>query len=590
MKVLARRLQTVIGEIVGEYQTCGIKGRSIFSNIHTARSILELCDEELDQVAMLQIDLEKAFDRVQHQVLYKILEHVGVGKIILSFVQMVYTGCTTQLVVNGKPTPRISVESSVKQGCPLSPLLFSIYLEPFCRSVMNNSLVKGFSLQNIEIKLLAYADDVVLFCKDKKSIVEAAREVKDYCEVTGAAVNWQKCCGLWHGSWATKPDVFQGINFTSTPARYLGVPLQHYKNSNAYWVSVVEEIREKSSKWRGWEMSIFTRATVCNIFLLAKFWYVLQVLACSRLNVQKLHRVFAVFIWQSGCESVRRDNLFFRVCKGGLSLSHVFVKKVVSRFMFLREQTNPFLRAVIQNRLPEHLPMYVVSSYCREQRRLGSFLREVVEAYRFLSARFSQEYLASVTRKRLTRDIIDSVFPMPVYRALFHADPGQDVLSRVKKMTVAPCIKTFFFKLHTNCLPVKKWLDQRNIFVPWGIDCFLCKRPETIEHVFLDCWDALLFWDVLQRTIKKDLPLTPHGIRFLPVEKNNEIPADLVMLLGLHAIWRSRMAVRHADVNVRPVRLYFIESVWKLKSVYSSLECPPDWMPTLDVLENLKEF
>ncbi|CAN7949997.1 unnamed protein product [Ixodes hexagonus] len=250
-------------------------------------------------------------------------------------------------------------------------------------------------------------------------------------------------------------------------------------------------------------MSIFTRATVCNIFLLAKFWYVLQVLVCSRINVQKLHRVFAVFIWQSECESVRRDNLFFSRCKGGLSLSHVFVKKVVSRFMFLREQTNPFLRAVIQTRLPEHLPMFVVSSCCLEQRRIGGFLREVIDAYRFLTIRFSQEYLSCVSRKRLTRDIIESVFPMPVYRALFHAGPGQDVLSRVKKMSIAPSIKTFFFKLHKNCLPVKTWLDQRNIFVPWGTHCFLCKKPETIEHVFLDSWDALLFWDVLQRPIKK---------------------------------------------------------------------------------------
>lgn len=74
MKVLARRLQNVISEIVGDHQTCGIKGRSILTNVHVARSILELCDEDLDQVAMLQIDLEKAFDRVQHQVLYKILE------------------------------------------------------------------------------------------------------------------------------------------------------------------------------------------------------------------------------------------------------------------------------------------------------------------------------------------------------------------------------------------------------------------------------------------------------------------------------------------------------------------------------------
>lgn len=232
------------------------------------------------------------------------------------------------------------------------------------------------------------------FCKDKKSIVEAVSEVKTFCQLTGAAVNWDKCCGLWHGTWATKPDIFEGIPFTSIPSMYLGVPLQHCKKSNEYWATVVEDTREKTSKWGGWELSIFSRATVCNVFLIAKFWYVLQVLACARVNIQKLHRVFAVFIWGSGWERVRSDNLFHRVSKGGLSLSHVFVKQVVSRFIFLRDQTTPFLRGIIQTRLSDEIPSFVVSSSCRKQGKIGSFLREVIDAFHFLSVRFSLEYLS----------------------------------------------------------------------------------------------------------------------------------------------------------------------------------------------------
>ena len=55
MKVLARRLQGVIHKLVGPHQTCGIKGRSIFTNIHVARSILEYCDSALLKIAMLQL-------------------------------------------------------------------------------------------------------------------------------------------------------------------------------------------------------------------------------------------------------------------------------------------------------------------------------------------------------------------------------------------------------------------------------------------------------------------------------------------------------------------------------------------------------
>ncbi|CAN7990459.1 unnamed protein product [Ixodes hexagonus] len=308
--------------------------------------------------------------------------------------------------------------------------------------------------------------------------------------------------------------------------------------------------------------------------------------------MQKLHRVFAVFIWQSGWERVCRDNLFCRVAKGGLSLSHLFVKQVVSRFMFLRDQANPFLRTMIQLCLAEQIPSFVVSSCNRSACHLSTYLGEVVSAFQFLCVRFSLEYLSGVARKRLSQDLYDVLFSVPLYRTRCCERRERDVPIRVKKMHVQPTVKSFFFKLHTNTLPVKTWLKDKGMFVPWGVHCFLCQKPETIEHVFLECWDALFFWDVLQRTLKKDLPLTPHGIRFLntEVQTDDMIPLDLVMLIGLHSIWKSRMAVRHADVNVGPVRKYFAQTVCELTAVHKTRISPPEWLPIFEELKALKDF
>lgn len=140
-----------------------------------------------------------------------------------------------------------------------------------------------------------------------------------------------------------------------------------------------------------------------------------------------------------------------------------------------------------------------------------------------------------MTRKRLSRDLLDCLFPIPLYRSMYQDSADRDVLCRVKRMLVRGSVKTFCFKLHTDTLPVKAWLIGKRMSVPWGENCCLCKTSETVEHVFLDCWDAILFWDVLQRTLEKDLPLTARGIRFLSVE-NDVFPDDLVMLLGLQAI------------------------------------------------------
>lgn len=114
IKVLAGGLLFLFHEIV-DPQKCGIKGRTILSNVHCARNIFECCDMELDQIAMLQIDFEKAFDRVQPSVLFRVLEYVEVGQVILYGVKMAYSGCTTQLIVNGRIAGSVLLMSSVRQ-------------------------------------------------------------------------------------------------------------------------------------------------------------------------------------------------------------------------------------------------------------------------------------------------------------------------------------------------------------------------------------------------------------------------------------------------------------------------------------------
>ncbi|CAN7988396.1 unnamed protein product [Ixodes hexagonus] len=126
----------------------------------------------------------------------------------------------------------------------------------------------------------------------------------------------------------------------------------------------------------------------------------MQVLHCSRVNVQKMHRVFAVFIWASTWERSARDNLFRRVRDGGLGLTHLFLRQLVNRFLFLRDTTDPFLQAMCQLRLAHVLPQMIVSTGSIPGTVFG-FFREIVASVRFLQTRFSMEYLSNVPRKKI---------------------------------------------------------------------------------------------------------------------------------------------------------------------------------------------
>lgn len=191
---------------------------------------------------------------------------------------------------------------------------------------------------------------------------------------------------------AFHPVTFANVKWLTTPVKYLGVPLEYYKNNDEYWQDQTRETQIKANKWKGGHLSMFARATVCNLFFVAKIWYVMQVLHCSRVNIQKLHRVFAVFVWASNWERCSRTNLFRRVKDGGLGMTHLFIRQVVNRFLFFRDLSDPFLRTVCQVRLRSALPGYVV---CTENMSgpVCGFLKEVILSVRFLSVRFSNEYL-----------------------------------------------------------------------------------------------------------------------------------------------------------------------------------------------------
>lgn len=94
------------------------------------------------------------------------------------------------------------------------------------------------------------------------------------------------------------------------------------------------------------------------------------------------------------------SNLSLRVSAGGLGLSHSFVRQLVNRFIFLREQkkNKTFLRSFVQTKLRNALPEFIVSTSEDIGAGMRRYLKEVASADRFLSTRFSLEHFCGVTR------------------------------------------------------------------------------------------------------------------------------------------------------------------------------------------------
>lgn len=171
--------------------------KSLYRYQHSRSS---LCSSELYwqyQVALVKVDLAITFDRIDHWFLFKLLQHINAGTILLEGIRLCYHSCSTSLIIISILSSLTAVQSSVKQRCPLSPLIFAFYLEPLRQSVICSTSIIGYRLLLAEVKVLAYVDDVTFFCAGKRSVDGCQCLTDSFSRVVGATINKEECNGSW---------------------------------------------------------------------------------------------------------------------------------------------------------------------------------------------------------------------------------------------------------------------------------------------------------------------------------------------------------------------------------------------------------
>lgn len=125
-------------------QTCGILSK-MRDSLAVIRDSYLYSQERNIPLCVLGIDLEKAFDNINHTFLMKVLKNLGFGEGFRRWIQVLYNSCSSVIVVNGTLTATVAVKSGVRQGCPLFPILFILVMEPLACALRPNESIKGLT-------------------------------------------------------------------------------------------------------------------------------------------------------------------------------------------------------------------------------------------------------------------------------------------------------------------------------------------------------------------------------------------------------------------------------------------------------------
>ena len=166
-KTLTIRLEQIADKLIHCNQTAFMKGRNIMSGI----MCLHETKRRKESGIILKLDFEKAYNKVNWKLLFDCLEKRGFHQKWCSWIKQVVSGGTVSVKVNNSIGPYIKSYKGVRQGDPLSPILFNLVADCLTRMVFKaqqNGLITGLVDHIIPywVAILQYADDTIVFLKN----------------------------------------------------------------------------------------------------------------------------------------------------------------------------------------------------------------------------------------------------------------------------------------------------------------------------------------------------------------------------------------------------------------------------------------
>ncbi|KAJ8358364.1 hypothetical protein AAFF_G00013210 [Aldrovandia affinis] len=442
-KVLVIRLRRVMGALVSRDQTCGVPGRSCAWNLVLLRDVLDWVVERNLPLALVSIDQEKAFDRVQHGFLHGVLRRMGFGPRFIGWVRTLYADVYSCVRVNGFLSGPVEQLGGVRQGCPLSPLLYVLFMEPFAELVRRDPGVDGVRLPGASgevLKIQQYADDTTMFVSSARSLGRIRALTDLFGAGTGSKVNLAKSSVLYCGCWRDDRSG-GGFSVCTGGLKILGVRFFARDSAALNWEARLNLVRTRLGVWTRRQLSLTGRVVVVRSVLLPLLIHLAYVFPVPARTKLALTRLVFRFLWGGRYEYVSREQMYMPVSGGGRGVPRIPLKLDVLHACFASR--------IFLERAP-HGCYYFARFY------LAGFFRHLVA-------------LSHVVPRSETPSRVTGV-----------------VWSRVSGGRAPGAVRDLQWRCALGRLPVREILHRHGCaaspLCPRG-----CGAPETVSHVFWDC-------------------------------------------------------------------------------------------------------
>ncbi|XP_058741658.1 uncharacterized protein LOC131614046 [Vicia villosa] len=259
-KILADRISPIMPYLISKEQRGFIQGRHIHDCIDVASEAFNMLDSKswCGNIA-IKVGIRKAFDTLIWNFLMAVLQKFRFNQKFCLWIKSILHYAFISININVVLQGFFSCNNGVRQGDPLSPLLFCLAEEVLSRKILqlvdNNLLGNIVGPKKVMVpSYIMYADDVLIFCKVSISNIKTLFSTfKAYEDIYGQMVNCKKS-SIYGGAMAhSRLNILASLTIFvigSSPMMYLGLPIFKGKPKKVFLQPIVDKVLSKLASWK----------------------------------------------------------------------------------------------------------------------------------------------------------------------------------------------------------------------------------------------------------------------------------------------------------------------------------------------------